>query len=98
MLTVDFESKWRANVRGVGAWQLCKEAGRRKPAWSNASKSWVVSADTAREVVELAQRIDGLNVVVTGPRSTRSSHDHVDRGGLLDDLAGPPVEEPTLWG
>jgi hypothetical protein len=67
-IAVKVESKWAAYVSGRGSWQLCRDAGRRKPQWSRTERAWVVSESTARKVLELAEQIDGLGVVVAGPR------------------------------
>jgi hypothetical protein len=71
-LEVEVESRWRVNVRGPQSWELCRQAGHRKPAWSRASHSWVVSEHTARDVVAMAEAA-GLNVVVTGQLATLRS-------------------------
>jgi hypothetical protein len=67
-LFIEYESEWRVNVRGASSWQLCEQAGGRRPIWSNATKSWVLSAATARKVVELAAEAGDLDIVMTGPR------------------------------
>jgi hypothetical protein len=87
-LVVEVESRWRVNVRGPGSWELCREAGRRRPYWSRKSRSWVVSEATARTVVAMAEHA-GLEVVVTGTdQDDPHAGDHHD-----EDL---DVEVP-LW-
>jgi hypothetical protein len=56
-------SRWGFVVSGYGSWGLCKEAGKRKPAWSRRERGWIVSPQTARKVVELAEAAN-LGVVV----------------------------------
>jgi hypothetical protein len=67
-LEVEIESRWRVNVRGPQSWELCRQAGRRKPAWSRVARAWVVSERTSRDVLAMAEAA-GLNIVVTGPRT-----------------------------
>jgi hypothetical protein len=62
-LTVRASSRWGVVVSGYGSWGLCKEAGKRRPAWSRRERGWIVSPQTARKVVELAEAAN-LGVVV----------------------------------
>jgi hypothetical protein len=89
-VVVESETRWRWNVRGPGSWELCRQAGRRRPAWSRASRSWVVSEKTARDVVAMAEAA-GLQIVVTGPRAT----DHQELFTAVNSSGAEPEE--GLW-
>jgi hypothetical protein len=89
-LEVEIESRWRVNVRGPQSWELCRQAGRRKPAWSRAARAWVVSERTSRDVVAMAEAA-GLNVVVTGPRTAAV---RAQPAGLIEQ---PDAVEWGLW-
>jgi hypothetical protein len=88
-LEVEIESRWRVNVRGPQSWELCRRAGRRKPPWSRASRAWVVSERTGRDVVAMAEAA-GLDVVVTGPRTAAA---RAQTTGLMEQ----PEPEEGLW-
>jgi hypothetical protein len=91
-ITVELEGRWRANVRGPQSWELCKQAGRRRPHWSRASRSWVVSEKTARDVVAMAEAA-GLNVVITGPRMATAA---AQERAFSEEHAAS-AEEAGLW-
>jgi hypothetical protein len=88
-IEVEIESRWRVNIRGPQSWVLCRQAGHRKPAWSHASRSWVVSEATAKDVVAMAEAA-GLNVIVTGQMATV-------RPEACEAPAPPDDDEALLW-
>jgi hypothetical protein len=96
-IIVTFDGRWRANVRGPGSWDLCRQAGRRKPHWSRVSRSWVVNSRTAADVIALAEHV-GMRVVVTGdPSRTQGTTDEVARPDRDTQTGAGLLIEETLW-
>jgi hypothetical protein len=82
-LEVEIENKWAALVRGPAAWELCRQAGRRKPPWSRKGCGWCVSEATARRVVELAE-LHGMGVVVAGARTSITDVPVIEASSTVD--------------
>lgn len=93
-IIIEIESPWCAYVRGARAWELCRKAGRRKPAWSSVARAWVVSERTARDVTALAEHA-GLDVVVTASVEMAPGQDLDARTGA--ECADSAASEGGLW-
>jgi hypothetical protein len=67
-LEVTIESKHCALVKGYGSRDLLTELrGGRPPVWATLSRAWVTTADTARDLIAVAERRGYLVDVETLP-------------------------------
>lgn len=93
VITLDYVTRHRVDVRGWRARDLIVAAGKR-PVWSNMTKSWVINQDTAADVIAICdQRHITTNLIGDVPKvkwpEPKSQHD-------VSERAEDPA--PGLWG
>lgn len=91
-IKLDYVTRHRVDVRGWRARDLIIAATNKRPVWSNVTKSWVISQDSAADVIAICDQ-RRIEVVTTGavPKVEWPEVD-VDHEDIEQ-----PEPDPLLW-